>query len=338
MLIALKHTCLSTLFPSLLQVLDDAALLQDAGYTEAGGFIVVMSKAVKKAAPPPKPAASAAGAATPSAPAPAAPADPADPYTAGASALVTGGDLEATVASIVEMGFPRDDALRALRAAFNNPERAVEYLMTGIPETAPGAAAEGGAAAAGGTPSGAVLAAAPAAPAAAGAPPDAPAGPNTQPLDLFGGGGGGGGGGGAAGAASSPLDFLRVSPQFTLLRSVVAANPAALQPLLTELGRAQPDLLALINANQADFLRLLNEPPAPGAADAAATMLGGGGGGEGGAPPGSTVVELTQEEADAVGRLEALGFSRQAVLEAYLACDKDESLAANFLFDNGDAD
>lgn len=331
-----------TLAPLPVQVLSDgAAGIVAAGYDEAAGFLVVMSKvkpqpkapaAAPAAAPVAAPAAAAPAAATaPStaatatdAPAPA----PTDAYTAGASSFVTGGELEATVAGIVDMGFPRDDVLRALRAAFNNPERAVEYLMTGIPDGVGGGGGGDGGAPAAPAP-GPAAAAAP----AAAAPPPPPPGPNAQPLDLFGGAPPAAGAG--APAAPSPLDFLRSNPQFALLRSVVAANPAALQPLLAELGRAQPDLLALVNAHQADFLRLLNEPLPPGADAAALAALGGGGGGP---PPGAVTVQLTQEEAAAVGRLEALGFGRDAALEAFLACDKDEALAANYLFDTANDD
>ena len=331
------------------KVLTDDATLAAAGVTEAS-FIVMMHqkpKAPKPAPPPPapKPAAAAPAPEAPEAPeAPAAPAPEATPETPAAtpsaaapagtpdSSLVTGAALQETINNMMSMGFERDACVRALRAAFNNPDRAVEYLLTGIPENvmppaAPAAAAPTAAPAASAAP------AAPAAPVASSGGP----GPNTQPLNLFPEGGVPGGGGGGGGEGSGILDFLRENPQFQAIRAMVQGNPQILQPMLAELQRQNPQLYQLISGNQEEFLRLLDEPAPEGVLENLAAGLGDGGGfGDGGAGEGQ--IEISEDEKAAIDRLAALGFEFERAAEAFFACGKNEELAANFLFDNAGQD
>ncbi|MCO5605131.1 hypothetical protein L7F22_059311 [Adiantum nelumboides] len=254
-------------------------------------------------------------------------------YEQAASSLVAGSTLEQTVEWILDMGggnWDRETVLQALRAAYNNPERAVDYLYNGIPDSAevaipaPYARPPGSA---GGTPTEAqATAAVPAAipvPAPAATAQAAAGGPNAAPLDLF--------PQGMPGLGAGPpgaLDFLRTNPQFQALRTMVQANPQILQPMLQELGKQNPQLFRLINDNQTEFLRLINEAGAEGGEEDILGQIAE-------AMPQS--INVTPEEREAIERLEALGFDRARVIEAFLACDRNELLAANYLLeDQGD--
>lgn len=371
---------------------NDAAL--SAVGVNDSGFIVVMPPkkvAAKKAAAPTKAPAAAAATAAPATAAAAAPvatadapataAAPAAPAAAAATAgpgndLVVGSQYEASVRHLCDMGFAEDQVKLALRAAFNNPERAVEYLSNGIPASAVEEAAAAVPAVAGAAPAGAAVAStaamdaavpasasreapageaaaattaatttpapAAAAGAAAATPPVAAAA--DTPFEMF----GGGGGGGAAGGGTGQLDFLRRLPQFNLMRRMIHTNQTLLQPLLQQLRQTNPSLFQVINANQEEFLRLLNEPVSESdnmselmrhlSPDEAASMDAGPPPGVAGGPPPPGYITVTQGEADQIERLLTLvgpmGVSRNAVVQAWLACEKDEALAANYLLDN----
>jgi UV excision repair protein RAD23 len=199
------------------------------------------------------------------------------------------------------MGFERASIDAAMRAAFFNPDRAVEYLLNGIPEdlqreqrpAAPQAAAPAAGAGDAQSP-----------------PPAQPAG-GDEGINLFeaaaqagrGGAGAGarganpfaaaagaGAGAGAAGAQAGlgNLDWLRNNPQFQQLRQVVQQQPQMLEPILQSVGAGNPQLAQLIGQHPEQFLQLLGEEGEEG--DALA-------------PPGATQISVTPEESEAIERV-----------------------------------
>jgi len=354
------------------KVLKDGDSMEACGVAE-NGFLVVMitkPKKVAAAAAPvaaeapktPSAAASSAAAANTTTPAPpsaaaSAPAAPTRPEVEYPAEVIT---------NLVALGFPEAEVKHCLRAAQGNPDVAVEFLTNGIPPSVSEASTVG-------TPSAAA-------------------------------------GSSGSGAGGAPLQALRNHPQFNELRRVVQSNPAMLQQVLTQIGQQQPELLREINANQAAFLALMNEPivegsgtggAAPGGAPPDMAMMAGMGGaggadpaqmaqmmqnmdpgqlqmmaqmmgltpdqvqavgrmigqlppeqlqeymqqamGGGGGPPGAgeqgqggqQVLRLTEDEMAAVDRLTEMGFDRSEAAQAFLACDKNEAMAANLLMDGG---
>ncbi|KFV87804.1 UV excision repair protein RAD23 B, partial [Struthio camelus australis] len=217
------------------------------------------------------------------------------------SALVTGQSYENMVTEIMSMGYEREQVIAALRASFNNPDRAVEYLLMGIPGDNQ-AVAEPPQVASTGTsqPSAAVAAAA-----------------ATVPTTTSSSGG-------------HPLEFLRNQPQFQQMRQIIQQNPSLLPALLQQIGRENPQLLQQISQHQEHFIQMLNEP----VQDSSQGVSGGDSSAGGAAEAGSghmNYIQVTPQEKEAIERLKALGFPEGLVIQAYFACEKNENLAANFL-------
>jgi UV excision repair protein RAD23 len=268
---------------------------------------------------------------------------------------------------LIGMGFPEEDSKAALTAAMGNPDLAYEFLLGGIPQNAPvyrTTRNNNNTAVAAPTTATTTATAA----AATGVdqlrshpqfnmlkqliqqnPASLP-----QVLDLIG--------------QQNPALLQAIHADETafinLMNEPIVENPTLQQPpaqqfLPPNQQQQQPD------PNQV-LQMLTNMPPAQRAAFApslglsaeqfegfmsmmaqlpqgelqnmlAAGGLGGVGAGVGGGArqDGPGVIRLSEEEMQAVNRLVALGFSQQQAAQAYLACDKNEALAANLLFEGG---
>jgi UV excision repair protein RAD23 len=147
----------------------------------------------------------------------------------------------------------------------------------------------------------------------------------------------GAGGGGAAGAGPFGAGGA-------------LGSPGQMAALIQSMGDEEVQQMAAMMGLSVDQLRqtvnLIGSLPEAELNQFMAQVMGGGGGGDGGLDDimggagdgtglgGPTVLRLTEEEMAAVDRLAEMGFDRSEAAQAFMACDKNEALAANLLMDS----
>ncbi|XP_017084063.1 UV excision repair protein RAD23 homolog B [Drosophila eugracilis] len=180
---------------------------------------------------------------------------------------------EQRVRDLMAMGYGEEEVRSALRASFNHPERAIEYLISGIPH-------------------------------------EASAEQSLAPV--------------SSGETTEEVQQLMGDPSVARVREMIRENPELLQLILARLAETDPAAFETVQNNQEEFRAMLTGDGSVVSDDSEA---------------GATLqVSLTAEEAAAVERLEALGFHRVLAVQAYLACDKNEQLAAEILFRQSEED
>lgn len=142
--------------------------------------------------------------------------------TSSTTDFVTGDKYKQIVAQFLEMGFEKEQIDKCMKVAYNNPERAAEYLMGGIPEGLEERV-------------------------------ERQQRQNTQQKNTQ--------QNTQQTSNSSQLkQVLQNFPQFNQIRATIQQNPNLLQPILSRIAQDQPDLMELIQQNPEEFARILNEP------------------------------------------------------------------------------
>ena len=197
------------------------------------------------------------------------------------------------VASLIDMGFEKSQAEAAIKAAHGQIDLAVDYLYNGIPE-----------------------------------------GTNDNLPFME----GEGEEGGEEGGDEDPLKKTA-----SIAKILCQNDPSKLTNLMQNIQQNDPDLFALINEREEEFKNLLEQPVTEADIRNLRSFqqemgMGGVGGEHGGHEhghgQGTISVNLTPEDRVVINRLKELGnFNEADVIQAYIACDKNEEMAANYLFE-----
>jgi UV excision repair protein RAD23 len=198
--------------------------------------------------------------------------------------------------SLVDMGFEKSQAEAAIKAARGQIDLAIEYLYNGIPEKINN---------------------------------------NFQQMQEQ------GQQEGEVGEENNEDDPLKNVA--SIAKIIGQRNPSALTQLLQSIQQNDPDLMNLIKEREEEFKTLLEQPITDqdyraiqrfqqemGLAGIGVRLPGQG------SMSGQRQIrlDLTPQDREAINRLKDLGnFSETEVIQAYIACEKNEELTANYLFE-----
>lgn len=116
------------------------------------------------------------------------------------------------------------------------------------------------------------------------------------------------------------------------------ANPAQMAQMLQDMSPNDLNEMAAMMGLSPEQLRataqMLGQIPPEQLQQYMMQAAQGGGFGGGGGGGGQQILRLSEEEMAAVDRLTEMGFDRTEAAQAFLACDKNEALAANLLMDS----
>ena len=135
----------------------------------------------------------------------------------------------------------------------------------------------------------------------------------------------GGGNNNVPGTGNIPEELRN---EASIMKVLCMNNPEKITSLLNIFKERSPNLINLIKQYENEFKNLLVSPVTQEDINVFQQLQQ-----ELRRPQGPSI-RLTKEESDAVKRLQSLGnFSQAEAVQAYLACDKNEEMAANFLFE-----